>query len=233
MSRHTPFFELRAAIGAAGCPICALTLQALERYLRGVVYESVNDVRVRQELRATFGLCAAHGTMLREARSALGTAIIERDMLRAAAAQLGQLGPAGGGWRAALFGGRAQGREAPLAPRGPCLACGLAEKTERDLAVLLLQHYDELRPGFQASGGLCLDHLRLALTLASPATLASLRDDQLAIWARLEAELDEFIRKQDHNFTGEAAGPESDSWSRALDLISGSWRVTGNNRGEG
>lgn len=231
MSRHTPFFELRAAIGAPGCPICALALQALERYLRGVVYESVNDVRIRQELRATFGLCAAHGTMLRDARSALGTAIIERDMLRAAAAQLGQLGPGGGGWRAALFGGRAPGREMPLAPRGPCLACSLVEQTERELVGLLLQHYDELRPDFQISAGLCLAHLRPCLSLAPPAVLASLRDDQLAIWGRLEAELDEFIRKQDHNFTGEASGAESDSWSRALDLISGSWRVAGNNRG--
>jgi hypothetical protein len=231
MSRHTPFFELRTAIGAPGCPICALTLQALERYLRGVVYESVNDVRVRQELRATFGLCAAHGTMLREARSALGTAIIERDMLRAAAAQLSQIGPAGSnGWRSALFGKRTFGRDAPLAPRGPCLACSLAEKTERDLVVLLLQHYDELRPEFQLSTGVCLAHLRLGLALAGPDVLPHLRDDQLAIWGRLEAELDEFIRKQDHNFTGEVAGAENDSWSRALDLISGSWRVTGNNR---
>jgi len=231
MSRNTPFFELRAALGGQGCPLCALTLQALERYMRGVVYESVNDVRIREELRATFGLCAAHGTMLREARSALGTAIIERDMLRAAASQLRQLAPgAGRGWRAALFGERPGGRDPLLAPAGPCLACHLAEKTERELADLLVQHYEELRAEFQASPGLCRDHLRLTLALAPAATQANLRDDQLTIWARLEAELDEFIRKQDHNFTGETSGPESDSWSRALDLLSGSWRVTGNNR---
>lgn len=227
MSRHTPFFELRAALGGPGCAICALTVRTLERYLQGVVYESVNDVRIRTELRATFGLCAGHGAMLREARSALGTAIIERDMLRAAAQQLAQLPPGGGrSLRAALFGGRAG--ELPLAPAGPCLACQLADKTERELVALLLRHYDELRADFQGSAGLCLAHLRLAV--AAPAAPAALREDQLAIWARLEAELDEFIRKQDHNAAGEAIGPESDSWSRALDLLSGNWRVAGNNR---
>lgn len=225
MSRNTPFFELRAALEQPNCALCALTLQALERYMRGVVYESVNDTRVRNELRATFGLCAAHGTMLREARSALGTAIIERDMLRAAAGQLDQLGPsAGRGWRSTLFGDKAP---LPLAPQGGCLACELAARTERDLVDLLLKNYAELRAEYQRSAGLCLDHLRITLAGAPPGSFAQLRADQLAIWRGLEAELDEFIRKQDHNFTGEADGPESDSWSRALDLLSGNWRVRG------
>jgi hypothetical protein len=59
---------------------------------------------------------------------------------------------------------------------------------------------------------------------------AELRDDQLAIWARIEAELDEFIRKHDHQFAGEEVGPERDAWSRATTLLAGDWRVRGSRR---
>lgn len=227
-SRHTPFFELQEALGGAGCPICALTARTLERFFAGLVYERVNDIGLRESIRRALGLCAAHGAMLREARSALGIAIVQRDVLRAAAAAI-RPGAAGarGGWRGALLGARPAD---PLAPGGPCVACRLADETAAHWAGVLGQHYAELRPQFQASSGLCLGHLRVALPAAPAGAAGLLRDDQLAIWARLEAELDEFIRKHDHQFAGEALGEERDAWARATELLAGDWRVTGSRR---
>lgn len=232
MSRHTPFFELQEALGEAGCPICALSARALERFFGGLVYEKVNDRGLRDAIRRAYGLCAAHGAMLRAARSALGMAIIQRDVLRAAAASLrGETaaGQGGRGWRGALFGGR--GASGLAQPGGPCVACALADETATHWAAVLGQHYDVLRPQFQASGGVCLDHLRAALRVAPAGAGAAIRDDQLAIWARLEAELDEFIRKHDHNFAGEPLGDERDAPGRATDLLAGDWRVAGSRRG--
>jgi hypothetical protein len=232
MTRHTPFFELQAALGEPGCPICTLTLRALERYFAGLVYERVNDRGLREAIRKAYGFCATHGAMLRAARSALGSAIVQRDVLRAAAAALRDApapqrqGPA---WRSALFGGARAGVIA--APGGPCPACRLADETAAEWVDLLARQYAGLRPALQPSQGLCLDHLRAALAHPVAEHVPLLRDDQLAIWARLEAELDELIRKHDYQFADEPVGPERDAWSRAIALLSGDERVTGSRRG--
>jgi hypothetical protein len=228
MGRHTPFFELQVALEEPGCAICALTLRNLERFFAGLVYEKINDISLRAAIRGAAGFCAAHGAMLREARSALGIAIVQRDVLRASAAALrdGAAGAGQGrGWRAALFGGG----DAGLPPPGDlCPACRLADEQVAQWTDLLARHYGELRPAFQRSSGLCRAHLRA--TLGRGQRGAELREDQLAIWARIEEELDEFIRKHDHQFTGEEVGPERDAWSRATALLAGDWRVTGSRR---
>lgn len=228
MGRHTPFFELQVALEEPGCAICTLTLRNLERFFAGLVYEKINDISLRAAIRGAAGFCAAHGAMLLEARSALGIAIVQRDVLRATAAALRAAPPgAGRGWRAALFGG--SGNSAgPLAPGAPCPACRLADEQVAQWSDLLARHYSELRPVFQRSSGLCRDHLRA--TLGRMAGGTELRDDQLAIWARIEAELDELIRKHDHQFAGEEVGTERDVWSRATTLLAGDWRVTGSRR---
>lgn len=228
MRGHTPFFELQGALGEAGCPICRLTVGALERFFAGLVYEKVNDRSLRAVIRRAYGLCAAHGAMLREARSALGVAIIQRDVLRAATAAIGE-GAQGRDWRASLLGMRPSG--GPLAPDGPCVGCEEADATGKHWAGVLGQHYGELRPLFQASGGLCLGHLHAALALAPSDAAGALRGDQAAIWGRLEAELDEFIRKHDHQFAGEAVGSERDAWARATAIVSGDPRAAGSRRG--
>ena len=230
MRGHTPFFELQAALGEDGCPICALTARALERFFGGLVYERVNDRGLREAIRRAYGLCATHGVMLREARSALGIAIIQRDVLRAAAAAIAAPTRTGRGWRESLLGRQADG---PLAPGGPCVACQLADETADLWSGVLAQHYAELRPDLQASGGLCLGHLRVAFATAPAEVAGALREDQLAIWARLEAELDEFIRKHDHQFADEPVGAERDAWARATALLAGDQRAAGSRRGRG
>lgn len=230
MRGHTPFFELETALGERGCVICDLTVRALDRFFAGLVYEKVNDRSLRAAIRRAFGLCATHATMLRAARSALGVSIIQRDVLRAAAAAIS--GTAGGrrglDWRDWLPGTRSAG--GPLAPDGPCVACQLADETAGHWAGVLSQHYGELRPRFQASAGLCLTHLSTALLHASGEAAGAIRDDQLAIWGRLEAELDEFIRKHDHQFADEGVGSERDAWARAA-LLAGDERAVGSRRG--
>lgn len=231
MRGHTPFFELQEALAEEGCAICGLTVRALERFFAGLVYEKVNDRSLRDRIRRAYGLCPAHSTMLREARSALGVAIIQRDVLRAAAAAVGSRTAerSGQGWYGRLLGASSAGD--PLAPDGPCVACEHADETAGHWAGVLGQHYDNLQAPFQSSSGLCLGHLRLALAGAPARIAAALRDDQLAIWGRLEAELDEFIRKHDHQFAGEAMGAERDVWARVTALLAGDERAAGSRRG--
>nr|WP_255603734.1 DUF6062 family protein [Oscillochloris sp. ZM17-4] len=206
-----------------GCAICGLALRGLRRYMEGLAYEAVNNIAIRAELRAARGFCAPHGLMLREVRSALGTAIIHRDIVGAAMGALESSGGgSGGGLLGRLMGGQPRGGGA-LAPQAGCPACAQRRKTEEVyLGTLAARIADaELRQSFDASAGLCLPHLRAALGRCGPAAFGQLKAAQLGVWGRLAGELDEFIRKCDHQFAHEEIGAEATSWSRASLLISG------------
>jgi uncharacterized protein DUF6062 len=84
-THHTVYFELRDGLAGSGCTLCALALRSMRRYFETLGYESVNDPGIRDAIRVACGFCEVHGRMLREARDALGTAIIQRDVVAAMA----------------------------------------------------------------------------------------------------------------------------------------------------
>jgi hypothetical protein len=222
--RHNSYHELREALAGPGCALCALTHRGVQRYLDGLTYENVNDPAIRERIRVARGFCAPHAQQLHAARSALGSAIIYRDVLVAVRRALEDASPNGslGARLRQAIGGTEAG--AALEAHGPCPACVYAEDIARTATDLLLRHLDddELLAAVGASAGLCLPHLRLALRRAPDATrFARLREGQLSAWQRLEAELDELIRKHDYRYAQEAVGDEGNSWARAIDLLSG------------
>ena len=230
------YHALVEALDGDGCPFCALVPAALERYCRTLLYEQVNDIDLRANLRASQGFCAAHGEMLRQARSALGSAIIHRDVLNTLARSLEAEPPPANTSRHWLRTLVDPGRPTPdlaLGVAEPCPACQRVRERELHYAdTLLLNWRDErLQRKFSSSAGLCLSHLRLTLArTGNPAQFEALRDAHLAKWRDLIAELDEFIRKNDYRFADKEIGAEGTSWSRAIDLVSGAWQVAGSYR---
>src|SRR6187455_2433093 len=100
-----PAYELRDALAQPGCPICFLALRSVGRYLESLAYDRVNDVAVRAALHTARGFCNPHAyRWLREARNVLGTALIYRDVIRAAAAALPARAPRQPGRLDKLFG---------------------------------------------------------------------------------------------------------------------------------
>ncbi|NJN81394.1 MAG: hypothetical protein HC802_03340 [Caldilineaceae bacterium] len=80
----------------------------------------------------------------------------------------------------------------------------------------------ELDEAFRGSDGLCLTHLGNTLARArSRSAAAALVDAQRSVLQRLDGELSEFIRKNDHRFRHERFGAEEDAWLRALETVSG------------
>ena len=84
---------------------------------------------------------------------------------------------------------------------------------------------EEMRNALQASEGLCLPHLRLALEklksidVSAVEALLSIHREKLA---GLRTELAEFIRKNDYQAIQEGFGAEGDAWLRAIAMIVGS-----------
>jgi hypothetical protein len=101
--------------------------------------------------------------------------------------------------------------------------CAERPRVEAPLIAGLLRNFgdDEFAVAFEACGGLCRVHLVNTLRAADSPTARTLAARQAASWRRLEAELDEFIRKHDYRFQGEVLEAERDVWRRALRLTSG------------
>lgn len=219
------YHDLLEALSQTGCSICRLGRQVAAQHLDRLLYESVNDPGVRERIRTARGLCHRHAWMMAAIRGGnLGIALIYRDVLDTVLQEMRRdMGDERRRlWPLSLSEGAEMANR--LAPQGPCPACIQQEEMERIYLRELLCHLDDARLGstFAASAGLCLPHLRQALSQAeNDAQRQSLLVAQRVIWQRLLAELNEFIRKNDYRFREEGFGTEGDSWLRALASISG------------
>ncbi len=236
MAQLTPFsyHEVIDACGQPGCPICRLGQRAVERYLARLIYDSVNDVPTRARLRQSWGFCHEHSWRAPEAGESapLGLAMIYRDLLANVNRRLEKLdyqtpGPT---LLRQLRDKMGLGDTAPeveaLAAAAGCPACERKEETAglAITAVLLsLTAQDpRMNQALAQSDGFCLPHLRQALARANtPTAFTTLLTLSHAKIESLIAELDEFIRKNDHRFQHEGFQDEADSWRRALRLIAG------------
>ena len=174
------------------CAVCERSAHAGRQYLRGVLGDGVNDVKVRAAWRRDGALCATHWRVWRALESPpLPTAILLYDLLGAHL-------------------------DAPPA-RPACPACAVAtveaKRTVRALARLRPVALDAALAG-DARGFLCLEHL----SELPQGTARGLFTERLR---SLRVELAEAIRKADYRFADEPAGPEADAWLRAIRAYGG------------
>jgi hypothetical protein len=227
MSRTPSFYDLRDALAEPGCPICQLMDRTAERYLDSLLWENVNDVKVRDEIRQARGLCRDHSWDLARHRAALGTAIITRDVLQSVLEELeesGLHGPLARPLRSAQAFLRAR-----LSPKAECPACVQVREMEDIFLRTFVAHLlgpEGLMTAYEVSEGLCLSHFRRALDrVRQQKVLTALVRTQSDIWKRLVGELTEFIRKNDYRFRDEPWGDERDAWRRAIAALAGAPRA--------
>jgi hypothetical protein len=235
MSRTKSYYDLRDALAEAGCPVCRLKARDGERYLDSLLYESVNDLGVRHNVRQARGFCHQHAWQLVRPSASLGVAILHHDVIKTVLKALNgarfqsppllSLQRAHESLDAQVPAAATAGLVGRLEPQQPCPACRLEEEMETIYLSILLEHLtgeEGLLDAFEVSAGLCLPHFRQALALMrDKAVFEALVKAQQAIWQRLESDLGEFIRKSDHRFHDEPWGDERDAWLRAIAAVSG------------
>lgn len=227
LSRHTPFFEVIEALAQPGCCVCRLVERRVVRLLESFTYEQINDIEVRDELRAARGFCAHHARQyVRMPGTVLGAAIVYADVLAAIRRELAdETGSRRGGEADGLLGGFLRtGRRRSGQHRRGCLACREAADAARGYLNLILEHLRDadFRERYLRSGGLCLPHLEVALDRARPEpaeTLLQAANRQIDAIVR---DLSEVVRKHDYRFNRERIDdPEATAASRAVDLVAG------------
>jgi hypothetical protein len=194
--RDSTSFEVREALDQGGCPVCRLALRSVGRWLTSVAYDQINDIELRDRLRAARGFCNVHAhRWLREVGSVLGTAIVYQDLLTAALRDIdGENVQRGQRWRTILGG---------LGPDGGnCPACGAQTEAEERYLTALLATAAADPHVLEGSHGLCVRHTRVAQRRGGPGAEQTVQLTRAAI-ERLLAELSEVIRKEDYRFRHE------------------------------
>jgi hypothetical protein len=229
------FFDLRDALAQPDCVVCRMTHRAADQYLDSLLWESVNDPEVRHIIRQARGFCHEHAWRLSHYRASPGVTIIMHDVLRN---MLRVIEDAEFQTLPMLSLRRTQEAIDPrqpsaatsevvaqLGPQRPCPVCTEAKKMEDVYMSTLIENLlgeDGLLSAYESSDGLCLPHLRRALTLVRDETVfEALVKAQKIIWERLVGHLGEIIRKSDYRFQNEARGEESGASIRAIAALSG------------
>ncbi len=236
MAQRIPYYdELLAALAEPDCAMCRLLDASSDRLVGAILFEMVNDVGVREELNAARGYCRRHSELFVRTGSALGSATMMQGVLKMLirtldAAHIDQVGASRlrSLARSANVGvshPAARQLADDLSPKTLCPICANEAEVFNQVADTLLNQIvpgSELAEAYGASSGLCLPHFRGVVERGLPGpNLTTLVAAQRAIWMRLEAELEEFLRKSDHRFRHEKFGEERDSWQRAIGAISG------------
>ena len=238
MARTMSFYDLRDALPQPGCAVCRLKAGAADRFLKGLLWECVNDPDMRRNIRQARGFCHEHAWRLVHNGASLGATIIMRDVLQSVLTALEgaefQALPSLSLRRAqeALDSKQPAAATAELVARltsqGACPACAQAETMEDIYLSAFLENLfgeDGLLAAYQASDGLCLPHLRQALTRArDEAVFEALVNTQCAVWGRVVGHLDEVIRKSDYRYQDEARGEEKGACQRAITALAGARR---------
>lgn len=200
-----------------GCPVCRYEQQAGVHFLDGLLYESVNDFGLRQQLTRSLGFCAYHSwASLAIPGTRLGTAIIEQAMLKEALRRLHDQSPG----RRSLLGKRAS---LPSEDRA-CPVCVHEQQAATRAIEELVKAWDETwARALESAGGLCYNHLRQAIHLApDPVTARALKDVHAHLWQQMVDYLDEFIRKHDYRFREETIlDEESEALRQAIRILTG------------
>ena len=228
-------YKLLEACREPGCPVCRLEQRSLERYLDNQLYENVNTPAWRDQLRASLGFCHEHAWLAVDQRlgDALGFAIIYRDIINGILTRLEDGVPHRTSRRSMALLRRipeqvrniVQRMLYALTPQKACPACQHRDEVTRINISVLVKELEkpEMADALQASDGLCVPHLRLALehvkNVSACEKLLVIHREKLE---SLKAELTEFIRKNDYQFIAEGFGKEGDAWLRAVGLMVGS-----------
>ena len=232
------YFEIIDACKEPGCPICRLAQRSAQRHLTSLIYDGVNDVPLRATLRDSYGYCHEHAWKLPESGESapLGIAIVHRDILNTLRTQLcaETFSKERRSSLRAAFAGiinpdptmlKEESQYLPQKTR--CPACERRLEAEHLAFASLLEALDKedepMREALASSDGFCIDHLRQSLGFArSPQAFQALVEITTEQLSSLIANLDEFIRKNDHRFRDEKiTGEEKESWRRALQRTSG------------
>lgn len=197
-ARDLSAVKLADMFGEPGCPLCRHRERAVERYIEGFMYESVNDVAFRRSLDDARGFCRPHTHAVlsggrRLSGGMLGSAILFGAIMRVRERELRAVHDAGS---------LSRGRRAQEAVRAPtCLVCTEAAAVDAAGINSILRLATE--PEWATAIGdadLCLEHLSSLMTAPGrPPAWTDVEDRQMARIRALREVVEDFAHNSSHD----------------------------------
>ena len=223
-------FHLEDAFGKGGCPVCWLLTRHDERSFDSLLYEFVNDVGVRDEIRQTLGFCNYHAWVLHQVATDLfpgklsvgggqmGIGIIYLDLVETLVGRLKAFSSSASKRHAKTLAApsKSTGTVCPMCSARAQFELWYLESILRNIAV------KDFAEKYATCDGLCAIHLLRALELSGfDGNKRALASAEIRRLEELSVDLHEFLRKHDYRYANEGFGKEGDSWLRAVRKISG------------
>ena len=211
----------RAALRSGTCPICAAQSQAIFDFFAQWQYTLSGDAAAQRAFAAAHGFCPTHTWQFAQIASPRGISQGYAPLIDAAADEL----------RAALEQSRGhitEHIEGLLPTVETCAACRVLRETEEEqmrqlVAQLATADGQEI---YARTPGLCLPHLRAALTRAAPEPVAEfLLHEQLHRLEEISEDMQSYTLKRDALRRGLLNDQEENAWRRALVQLVGERNV--------
>ena len=235
MSFALSIIRLKNALVEPGCPICRVSDLSAERYIKQLLWESVNDGETRSRIIDSLGYCPEHTRLLaltekNKFGDLLGTNIIYEHLSQVVGQRLrvAHQPPRIIAWFRRLA-GKNSIPIADLTPRGHCRVCQLAEESAMHVLSTLMEELENgsemMIERYSSSDGLCLPHLRISINQLSreyPSAGEFLRQDALIRLNKWQERMSEYIRKKAWEYRHEPFLPEEKSaWQETLAFFTG------------
>lgn len=188
MNRDMVWHEFFDRMKDKNCPICSLIVDRLDSYMKSILYEGVNDPKIRATISNNQGLCNIHAYQLLALGDPLAHAIIYSDVLNTAIDKMAIL------------------REPVASGREKCLFCMSVEQSEsayvNSFAAFLSD--DVFEKKYDESSILCLHHFKsVQAKIKDPTMQSSFRKSTEAKYRKVVGYLDEVKRKNNYQGSNE------------------------------
>ena len=187
------FHELIEAFKKEGCPLCRVVSFSIDSYFESMLYEFVNDPKVRSDLRKSLGYCKKHSLQLKKivekTYNKFGASIIFEDVTKELIKKLEKLSKL-----------PLKELKKIMITNHNCPACVYQQSYANNYFSEILGNLEneDFFNKFLESDGLCFNHLLILLKMVkNSTTINKIIENQKSKLAKINKDLNAFVKKHD------------------------------------
>lgn len=213
-NNHTSksFHELLEAFKKEGCPLCRVVTFSIDSYFESMLYESVNDPKVRSDLRKSLGYCIKHSLQLKKVvektYNKFGVSIIIKDVTKELIKKLDKLS------KLSLK----EFKKNTIISHN-CPACVHQQSYENSYYLEILSNLENKRffNKFLESDGLCLNHSLTLLKMIKDSKIRNkIIENQKIKLSKINKDLEAFIEKHSYQNKEKITLNEANAFEKAI-----------------
>ena len=211
------FYEIIEALKKEGCPLCRVVGFSIDSYFESMLYEFVNDPKVRSDLRKSLGYCIKHSMQLKKivekTYNKFGASIIIEDVTKELIKKLDKF------TKLSLK----ELKKIEITNHN-CPACVYMQSYENNYFSEILNNLEneDFLNRFLESDGLCFNHLLALLKrIKNSTTRNKIIENQKAKLTKINKDLNAFVKKHDHQNKEKITTDEANAFEKALRILMG------------